>query len=84
MPMIRVFSDFNAMTNDDICWNLVYQGAALEHQIAKLGLQKGDRIVLYQDEDDFDVIGTLDVQYVEVLGRETWVALPDWSTLKRK
>ena len=82
--MIRVFTDFNAITPDDVCWNLVFRGVDLDRQIDDLGLKKGDRILLYQDEDDFDVEATLDHRYVDMLAREAWVAIPDWSTLVRK
>ena len=82
--MLRVFTDFNARTPDGICWNLIYQGSELDKQADSLHLAKGDKIILFQDEDDFEVIATLDFGNVDVLGRETWVAIPDWSTLERK
>jgi len=82
--MLRVFTDFNARTPDGICWNLIYQGSELDKQADNLHLAKGDKIILFQDEDDFEVIATLDFGNVDVLGRETWVAIPDWSTLERK
>jgi hypothetical protein len=82
--MLRVFTDFNAMTTDDLCWNLVYGGMDLEKQAETLRLVKGDKITLYQDEDDFNVTATLDFRYVDILARETWVAIPDWSSLERK
>lgn len=82
--MLRVFTDFNAMTNDDICWNLIYNNMPIEKQINGLRLAKGDKIILYQDEDDFEVTATLDFRHVEILSRESWVAIPDWSTLIRK
>lgn len=82
--MIRVFSDFNAMTPDEVCWNLVYQGTDLEKQLDKLQLSKGDKIILYQDEGDFDVIATLDYRFVAMLGRMALVAVPDWSTMNQR
>ena len=82
--MLRVFTDFNARTQDGVCWNLVYQDADLNEQAATLGLSRGDKITLYQDESDFDVTATLDHRYVDILGRTAWVAIPDWSTLIRK
>jgi hypothetical protein len=51
--MLRVFTDFNARTSDGICWNLVYQGTDLDKQADDLHLAKGDKIILFQDENDF-------------------------------
>jgi hypothetical protein len=82
--MLRVLTDFNAATPDDLCWLLKYQGVDLEVQADTLKIARGDKIILYPDEDDFDVSATLDFQFVDVLGRQTWVAVPDWSTLVRK
>ena len=82
--MLKVFADFNARAKDDACFALHYRGVVLEKQIEDLRLSKGDKIMLYQDEDDFEVTATLEVRYVDVLKRETWFAVPDWSTLVRK
>ena len=81
--MIRVFTDFNARTSNGNCWILHYRDADLSGQIEALRLKVGDRILLYQD-DDFEVIASLDFQYVDVLGRSEWIAVPDWSTFVRK
>ena len=78
--MVKVFTDFNARTPDGVCFILKYRGANLEGQLVELGLGKGDKIVLYQD-DDFEVTATLDMRYVDLLKRESWVAVPDWSTV---
>lgn len=72
------------MTTGDICWLLFHNDTKLAEEIEQLGLKKGDRVILFQDEDDFEVTATLDVQYVDALRRETWVAVPDWSTILRK
>ena len=82
--MLKVFSDFNAMTEDDVCFILKYRDVDLAKQIEHLRLSKGDKIILYQDEDDFEVIATLDFRYVDALQQEAWVAVPDWSTIVRK
>jgi hypothetical protein len=81
--MPRVFTDFNARTPDGLCWLLKFNNSEIEQQIKQLGLRKGDKMLLYQDEDDFNVTATIDFRYVDALGRETWVAAPDWSTLVR-
>jgi hypothetical protein len=83
-PMLKVFTDFNARTVDGVCWILVYQGSDLDERTDELHLRKGDKIILFQDKDDFEVTATLDVRYVDVLGRVALVAIPDWSTLERK
>jgi hypothetical protein len=49
-----------------------------------LHLAKGDKIILFQDENDFEVAATLDIRHVDVFGNKTWVAIPEWSTLERK
>jgi hypothetical protein len=82
--VLKVFTDFNAITPDGMCWILQCEDSALEERISDLRLNKGDKIVLYQDEDDFEVTATLDFRYVDILKREAWVAIPDWGTLIRK
>lgn len=82
--MLRVFTDFNARTAEGLCWNLLYRGVALEKQADRLRLATGDKVILCQDDDDFDVTATLDFRHVDALGRDTWVADPDWTTIVRK
>lgn len=82
--MLRVFTDFNAMTQDGICWNLHYRGEDLETQASELRLAIGDVVILYQDDDDFELSAMLDFKYVSMIARETWIAVPDWSTMVRK
>lgn len=82
--MLKVFTDFNARTSDDVCWNLKYDGMDFEEKIADLKLNMGDRVQLFQDENDFEVTAVLDYRYVDILRRKAWVAIPDWSTLVRK
>jgi len=81
--MLKVFTDFNAQTPDDMCWLLRFEGADLADQVATLALKEGDKIILFQDEDDFEVVAILSYRYVDILGRQTWVAIPDWTTIKR-
>jgi hypothetical protein len=82
--MMRVFTDFNARTPSGICWNLVYLGLDLNDQVSNLELSKGDKIILYQDAEDFEVTATLNFGYVDILARDAWFATPDWSTLVRE
>jgi hypothetical protein len=82
--MIKVFTDFNARTNDGLCWNLKYDNIDFEKTIGELKLNVGDNVQLFQDENDFEVTAVLDYRYVDILQRKAWVAIPDWSTLVRK
>ena len=84
MTMLKVFTDFNASTSDDVCWNLKYDETDLEKRIDDLKLKVGDKVLLFQDDDDFEVTAALDYRYVDILQRKAWVAIPDWSTLVRK
>lgn len=74
--MLKVFTDFNARTASGACWNLVHNG----HDADASLLGKGDRVILFQDEDDFEVEALIDFRFVKELHREAWVATPDWST----
>lgn len=82
--MLKVCSDFNAITTDGVCFVLYYRDMALDRQIADLVLSKGDKITLYQDNDDFEVVAALDFRFVDALKQEAWIATPGWSTLVRK
>jgi hypothetical protein len=77
MTMLKVFTDFNARTSDGVCWNLKYDEMDLEERIADLKLNVGDRVQLFQDENDFEVTAVLDYRYVDILKRKAWVAIPD-------
>jgi hypothetical protein len=82
--MLKLLTDFNASTHDDVCWILKYDGKDLEQRINDLKSAVGDKVLLFPDEDDFEVTAVLDYRYVDILGRKAWVAVPDWSTLIRK
>jgi len=74
--MLKLFTDFNARTAGGACWNLVRSGRDIDAAL----LRKGDRVVLFQDEDDFEVEALVDFRYVGELQREAWIAIPDWRT----
>lgn len=82
--MLRVYCDFNDGTEDDRYWILYYQGKPLQDQIDQLGLIGGQRVLLYQDEGDFEVEGTLlfDQTHHFFLGRRL-CAQVDWATFRR-
>ena len=81
--MYKIFTDFNARTPDGVCWILYYGDESIDQLISSLKLKTGDTIILYQDEDDFEVEAMIDFRFVPILSREAWVAVPDWSTLVR-
>ena len=56
----------------------------IEEKITEIGLSSGDHVLLYQDDDDFEVEATLYYKFVDPISREGWVAYPNWSTLTRK
>jgi hypothetical protein len=79
--MLRLFTDFNARTKAGECWNLVHHGVDIgDTQLVK---NPGDRVILYQDEDDFEVEATIEFRFVDELKQSRWVAKPDWATNKK-
>ena len=82
--MIRIYADFNDKTADGGYWILQFGDMPIEEKITEMGLSSGDHVLLYQDNDDFEVEATLHYKFVDVIGHEGWVAYPDWSTLTRK
>jgi len=81
--MIALYADFNNRTPEGGCWILQHEGADIDVNASSLGLSPGDRVLLYQDEGGFEVAASLAFKFVESVGRETWVAFPDWSTMTR-
>ncbi len=77
--MLRVYTDFNEETAGGLCWLLLHRGSDLTTDLVK----PGDRVVLFQDEDDFEVEAVIDILFVDMLEREALVAIPDWDTLVR-
>jgi hypothetical protein len=76
--MLRLFADFNDRTQDGKCWNLMYEGASVDDKI----LRPGEIVILFQDNDDFEVQAEVNFVFVSELERDIWVAIPDWSTKK--
>lgn len=72
--MITLFTDFNAMFPEDVCWLLSYGGKRLEESDIKHELRKGMRVLL-DPEENFTVIGVLDYVFVDHLGRKSWVLI---------
>jgi hypothetical protein len=81
--MIKIYADFNDKTTDGGCWILQHDGSDLAEQVDELGLAVGDRVLLFQDPDDFEVEAVLEFKFVDIIGRKAWVATPNWTTIKR-
>lgn len=82
--MTKVYCDFNDFTADDLYWLLYVDDVPLSDVAEKLGLREGDRVVLFQDEGDFEVEATLHFGRTDPLFLgERLCARPDWRTLKR-
>ncbi len=64
-------------TGQNLCATvLVHPGVDADAAI----LRRGDRVILFQHEDDFAVEAVVDFRFVDELKRESWIATPDWST----
>lgn len=81
--MQRLFTDYQAVGPGGYCFILKDDNNVDVDQAKDLTLVKGDKVILDAHED-FEVLGTLDFIFVEYLGREAWVAYPDWSTRRDK
>lgn len=81
--MLRIYTDYQTIDSSGAFFVLVINGDDVENQVQTLGIKVGDKVILdaYQD---FEIQGTLDFKYVDMLERQAWVAYPDWSTQKDK
>jgi hypothetical protein len=77
--MIKLYTDFQAIEDDGACWILKYGQSDMERHADELHLSNGDTVLLDAYEG-FEVLRTLDYKFVRALGRDGWVAYPDWST----
>ena len=82
--MLKISADFNNRDHNGACFALRYGNNDLDKQAHALNLVEGDRVVIYQEEDDFEVEAILKYEDVQYLGKPAWVAHPDWSTIIRK
>ena len=62
--MIRLYADFNDKTTDGGYWILQFDDMPIEEKITDMGLSNGDHVLLYQDDDDFEVEATLDYRFL--------------------
>lgn len=86
--MVRISVDFNERTPDDGHVVLIVDGWKLVSKedgvVRKYGLNDGMNVILesIEPDDDFEVEAIL--RYDEWMGRELWIATPDWSTRRKK
>jgi hypothetical protein len=79
-PLVRLYCDFNDGDEESGYWILYHDGRPLEEGADKLGLGEGSPVLLYQDEDDFEVPATIRRGRAFFgTGDESWLAFPDWS-----
>jgi hypothetical protein len=83
--VLKVYCDFNDRTADERYWILSYNHQPLGSVAAALGLADGDRVILFQDEGDFEVEATLlfNQNEPEAFFGSLLCAKPDWETLRR-
>ena len=82
--MPRLFTDFQAVEPDGACWILKNaNNEEIDIQREKLNISVGDRVILDAHEE-FEVQAVLDFKYVTALGRDSWVAYPDWPSRREK
>jgi hypothetical protein len=78
--MLRLYADFNEMTEDG---NSVFIAADREiDQETIRQLAPGLRVILYQDEDDFEVEAIVEPEEA-FPNRIFWYGRLDWNTLKQ-
>jgi hypothetical protein len=80
--VIRLYADFNARTPEGECHIMLHEGMHLDQAAERLQLKAGNRVLLYQDDDDFEVEAILDYRYVPYLLGDAWLAIPDWTTMR--
>ena len=72
--MNRIYADFNTTTIDGAI-RLTTIGSIYDISATKLQLKPGEKVILYQDDNDFEV--TAKLCYNSDIG---WTAIPDWNT----
>lgn len=77
--MKRLYTDFQAVENG-ACW-ILRDAKGVEGDALRLTV--GERVILDAHED-FEVTGIIDHRHINLLGRSTWVAFPQWDTRTEK
>ncbi len=78
---LRLWTDFNAISTENQCW--ILKNPSLDVQdLDPDSLREGVRVILFQDEGDFEVEATIHFGFVSApLHGTAWHAVPDWDTL---
>jgi hypothetical protein len=80
---VKVYVDFNSGTADEKYVVILLNGQPIERSVAATRELHGKSVVAYQDEEDFEVQGTLQFGEAEGMIGEIWYFVPNWETLKR-
>lgn len=59
LKMLRVETSFQDSPDRIHFFALYYEGRPLEEQLAALGLRNGDKVILWEEECDYEVEATL-------------------------
>jgi hypothetical protein len=80
--MLRLWTDFNSGTDADEFFILRHDGP--ERRLPDpASVNVGQRILLFQDEDDFEVEAELCLGYLDAVRDVSWYAVPDRTTIRR-
>jgi hypothetical protein len=80
---VKVYVDFNSGTADKKYVIVLLNGHPIERSDTATRQFHGKSVVAYQDEDDFEVQGTMYFGEAEGMLGNVWYFVPNWETLKR-
>lgn len=78
--MTRIEAGFNERLLDGGLFVLFWNGRDVNGGECGLVITDGERVVLFPSERDFEIEATIVYRYVEEVGRNMWVAMPDSAT----
>jgi len=72
--MLRIETSFQDSPGDEFYFALRYKGSPLHEQLAELGLKDGDKVILWEEDCDFETEATLlfDYEHPMMFGRALW------------
>jgi hypothetical protein len=72
--MLRVETSFQDTPGDDFYFVLHYRGRPLREQLDELGLKNGDKVILWEEDCDLELVATLlfDYQHPMMLQPALW------------
>ena len=76
--MIRLYTDFNETSGDGKSWLFFHNRDRIDSLGSQLGLRAGDRVALFFEDIEVDAL--VGHGFIDMLGRDAWFAIPDWST----